>query len=190
MSDLRLHDAAHEPVRLYVPVPPPPVPELAPVLLLPPQPGEERGWGRLKRVVRDYPIAPLELRAGGGAVLQALVLLAVSPDTRHVLAPIGAPWAWCLALGLLGGLQVLAMVYEWQRSRMVIAAVMVGMTGGAVCAYALGSAERPRDLLLAGVYLAMALTQLWIALRSCPIVALPIRPNPEGPACQTDSSNS
>lgn len=135
-----------------------------------PPPTAVRGWGRLVRILGQYPVAPLELAAGLAAVIRGAYLL----DPVHT-GP-RTPWdMWghyglgvdVLALAYLvaGLVQIGGALYEWQRVRLVAAAVLCGLTTWVICAYLIveKSGWQP------AIHLSMGLAQFWIACRSMPL---------------------
>lgn len=104
-------------------------------------PGEGTGLHRLVWILCRYPVAPLELVAGTSVM--AIGMLRVD-GLVSVLAVV------------LAVTQMLACVYEWQRIRLTVAAVLFGYT---------------LWILTTGVWvnLAIPLTELWIAFRSMPL---------------------
>ena len=145
------------------------------IILGPPGPGETEGWGRLRRIVRDYPTAAAEIAEG----LVTSLLVAgwlfwpshsfVANGPSRILTALLPPfwplsetfWYAGLFLGF-GLLQAWATLYERRWIRLAAAALLLALYATVFLAYIVGGWRG----MVVPLLFATMLKQFWIVLRS------------------------
>lgn len=134
-------------------------------VLFSPPPSQIRGWGRFVRILCQYPIAPLEASWGIVAAFRGLYVFSPIRDAAvapawNALAAYGVNIDLFAVLYLFAGLlQLMSACYEWQRLRVIGAALLFGLTIPLVGRTGVG----------AFIHLPMLLVQGWIVSRSVPL---------------------
>lgn len=141
--------------------------------LLPPTPHERQGWGRLCRIVRAYPTAPVELLCGVGALVRGIYVASIGVSVTFRVLPNIPPQIPALAMAGLGLLQLYACIWEKGRCRALASiglAIMFswlfGIYNGIPGLWTTPASALPT------LYGLLALGELWVAARTPALLPL------------------
>lgn len=132
--------------------------------LMPAVPKEKYGYGRLRRILREYSTAPLELKLGFGSLARGI--WQIFPHQTHPFVWTGLPlWFWGAFVAILGALQFLGCLYRWEKARTWAAS---GLAGALVYISAKYLINAPTDVALI-LYGTLLVGEVWVALRGWPV---------------------
>jgi hypothetical protein len=141
--------------------------------IMPALPRERYGWGRLVRILRDYSTAPLEIKLGLGSIARGLWQWQASMDPweHHYVHPFTWQgtiplWAWGIIVAVLGAMQLVGVLWRFERMRTTAASCLAGSLVYITLIYML---HAPSDIATV-LYGTIMLGEMWIALRGWPVL--------------------